>query len=137
MKQLTWKLVLPLTIISFGTVTKWWDVKVDDYSETMIGFPFPFVCVGWHTSLSLQIFVLEFIADVFVYFGFWFSVTLIATKCLKSFQVSKTTTIVLLTTTGLFMTVLILFGINPDNIYSTTRPFDIEIIKTGYAFMWE
>ena len=24
MKQLTWKLVLPLTVIFFGTLTKWW-----------------------------------------------------------------------------------------------------------------
>jgi hypothetical protein len=137
MKQLTWKLVLPLTIISFGTVTKWWDVKVDDYGETLKGFPFPFVCPGWHTSLSLQIFVLELIVDVFVYFAFWFSVTLIATKSLKSFQTSKSATIVLLTTSGLFMSGLILFAINRDNIYSTTRPFDIEIKETGYHFMWE
>ena len=137
MKQLTWKLVLPLTIITFGTVTKSWDVKVDDYTETLLGFPFPFVCPGWHTSMSLQIFFLSLIADIFVYFTFWFSVTLIATKSIKSFQVSRTVTIVLLIISGLFLTGLILLAINPDNIYSTTRPFDIEIRKTGFHFMWE
>ena len=137
MKQLTWKLVLPLTIITFGTVTKGWDVIVDDYSETLKGFPFPFVSPGWHTSLSLQIFILELLTDIFVYFALWFSVTLIVFKSVKSFHVSKTATVILLTTSGLVMTGLIIFAINPDNIYSATRPFDIHVKETRFQFIWQ
>jgi hypothetical protein len=137
MKQLTWKLVIPLTIISFGTITRWWYVKVDDYNETLTGFPFPFVCPGWHTSLSLQIFVLELVADVLVYFAFWFSLTFITTRTIKSIHISKTSTVVLLAISGLFMIAFILFAINPDNIYFPTRPFDIEIKETGYRFLWK
>ena len=135
MKQLTWKLVLPLTVISFKTFTKWWYVKIDDYSEILRGFPFAFVCRGWHTSMSLQIFVFELIVDIFVYFLFWFVIILTATKIAKSFRVPKLVTITLLGTSGLFIVVMILLAINPDNIYTTTRPFDIKIMETGYRFM--
>ncbi len=137
MKQLTWKLVLPLTIISFTIFTKWWHVEIDDYREILSGFPFPFVCPGWHTSLSLQIFVLELIVDILVYFSFWFFIIMTVTKIVKPFRIPKPMTITLLATSGLFMTVLILLAINPDNIYTTTRPFDIKIIETGYRFMWQ
>jgi hypothetical protein len=95
------------------------------------------VCPGWHTSLSLQIFVLELIVDVLVYFSFWFFIIMIATKTVKSFRVPKSVTITLLATSGLFTIILTLLAINPDNIYTATRPFDIEIMETGYRFMWQ
>jgi hypothetical protein len=136
-KHLTWKLVLPLTIISFAIFTKWWYVEIDDYREILRGFPIPFVCPGWHTSMSLQIFVLELIVDVLVYFLFWFFIIMTATKTVKSFYVPKSVTITLLVTSGLVTIILTLLAINPDNIYSTTRPFDIEIMETGYRFMWQ
>jgi hypothetical protein len=135
-KQLTWKLVLPLTIISFTIFTKWWHAQVDDHQEILRGFPLPFVCPGWHTSLSLQIFVLELVLDIFVYFAFWFLMTFIATKT-KSFRMRKAVTISLLTTAGLCTMALILFAINPDNIYTATRPFEIEVKETGYRFVWQ
>jgi hypothetical protein len=137
MKQLTWKLVVPLTIISFAIFTKWWDIQVDDYREILRGFPFPFVCPGWHTSLSLQIFVVELVVDILVYFAFWFSVIFIVTRTAKSFRINKAVTITLLTTAGVFTVALILFAINPDNIYTTSRPFDINIKDTGYRFIWQ
>lgn len=137
MKQLTWKLVLPLTVISFVVFTKWWHVEIDGFGEILSGFPLPFVCSGWHTSLSLQIFVLELVTDVLVYFSFWFFIIMTATKTVKSFRVPKSVTTALVATSGLFTMILILFAINPENIYTTTRPFDIEIKRTGYRFIWQ
>lgn len=137
MKQLTWKLALPLTIISFTIFTKWWHVEIDDYREILSGFPLPFVCPGWHTSLSFQIFVLELIVDALVYFSFWFIIIMTASKTVKSFRVPKSVTITLLATSGLFTIILTLLAINPDNSYTTTRPFEIEIMETGYRFMWQ
>jgi hypothetical protein len=136
-KQLIWKLVLPLTIISFTIFTKWWDVEIDDYREILKGFPLPFVCPGWHTSLSLQIFVFELIVDVLVYFSFWFLIIITATKTVKSSHVPRVVTITLHATSGLFTIILALLAINPDNVYTTTRPFDIEIIESGYRSMWQ
>jgi hypothetical protein len=137
LKRLTWKLLLPLTIISFTIVTKWWHVEVDGSQEILRGFPLPFVSPGWHTSLSLQLFVFELIVDILFYFSFWFFIIVIATKIVKPFHIPKPVTITLLVTAGLFMVVLLLLAINPDNIYTTTRPFDIEVKETEYRFMWQ
>jgi hypothetical protein len=136
-KTLTWKLILPLTVISFMTFTKWWHVEIDDTIEILRGFPFPFVCPGWHTSLSLQIFVLEFIADFLIYFLFWFLLMLVITRISKPIRVPKFVTLVLFVISGLFTVVLVLFAVNPDNIYTTTRNFDIKIMETGYRFIWQ
>ena len=69
MKRLLWKLILPLTVISMMVFTKWWyALVVDGPDEIFTGFPFAFVCSGWYTSLSLQIFVLEFVANLLTYF---------------------------------------------------------------------
>jgi hypothetical protein len=66
-------MVLPLTVISFGTITKWWYALPVDAPDTMFtGFPFAYACPGWHTSMSLQIFVTEFIIDFLTYFLLWF-----------------------------------------------------------------
>ena len=57
-------LVLPLTIILFGTITKWRYVYVEDGPDDFLyGFPLAFICTGWHTSMSLQIFISEIIFD--------------------------------------------------------------------------
>lgn len=135
MKQLTWKLVLPLTIISFTLFTKWWNVIIDDYTETLKGFPLPFVCPGWHTSLSLQIFIVELIVDLFAYFLFWFLAILMIVKFVRPFHIPKPVTISLLVVSGLFAFAMIILAVNPDNIYTTSRPFEMKIIETGYRFM--
>jgi hypothetical protein len=137
MKKLTWKLVLPLTIISIVTFTKWWYVEIDEYGEILTGFPLPFVCPGWHTSMSHQIFVFELAVDVICYFSIWFLAVLAVTKIYKSFRVPAFVTIILLGTSGLISIVLVLFAINPDNIYTITREFDIHVKQTGYRFLWE
>lgn len=37
----------------------------------MAGFPFPYVCDGWFTSMSNQFFVTELIIDFLIYILFW------------------------------------------------------------------
>ncbi|HEY0656583.1 MAG TPA: hypothetical protein VGD65_25795, partial [Chryseosolibacter sp.] len=74
MKTLTWKFVLPLTIISFSTITKWWYVEIDGYKEVLRGFPFPYIAPGWHTSLSWQIFIGALLTDLLIYFGVWLTI---------------------------------------------------------------
>jgi hypothetical protein len=136
MKQLTWKLVLPLTPISFVLIRKEWHVEIEDLgNETLTGFPLPYVCPGWHTSLSLQIFVFELVINVLTHFAFWFFIISLLNKSFKSFKVSRIATIILLSIAGFFMFFLILLAINPDNIYTIKRPFDIKIKET--YFLWE
>jgi hypothetical protein len=137
-KQLTWKLVLPLTVISFVTITKWWYVDfIDGPAEILTGFPLPYVCPGWHTSLSLQIFVLELAVDILSYFTFWFLIIYLITKIFKPFNAPKILTISLLSIAGLVSFFLILLAINPDNIWTTTRENEMEILDTGYQYIWQ
>lgn len=137
MKELTWKLVLPLTIISFTVFTKWWYVVVSDGSdEVLTGFPVPYMCPGWHTSMSLQIFVSPLLIDLGTYFAFWWVLVFIISRFVEM-NIRKYLVIVMLLGSGLLSAVMILFATNPDNIYTFQRKFEMEVINTGYEFIWQ
>lgn len=138
MKGLTLKLILPLTIISFATVTKWWYALPVDAPDTLFaGFPFPYVCEGWHTSMSLQIFVTEFIFDFLTYFSFWFLLVFCIDRFLIKIITQKILTIVLWALSGLIISGTILIASDSNHIYYVKRPFDISIMETGYKFVWQ
>jgi hypothetical protein len=138
MKQLTFNLVLPLTVISFATITKWWYALPVDAPDTLFaGFPFPFVCDGWHTSMALQIFVTEFIADFLIYFLFWFIVILCIDRLWTRIKMNKIVTIALWTLAGFVLGGATLIASNPDNLFYVKRPFDMDVMETGYKFMWQ
>jgi hypothetical protein len=138
MKSLIFRIILPLTVISFATFTKWWYALPVDAPDTMFtGFPFPFVGNGWHTSLSMQIFVIEFLVDLFTYFLFW--LTLIF--CINRFVIKLTTfrivTIGLWAFSGLIIAFVTFLAINKDNLFYIKRPFSMEVIETGFQFGWQ
>ena len=138
MKQLIFKLVLPLTVISFATITKWWYVLLVDAPDTLfVGFPFPFVCNGWHTSMSLQIFVTEFIADFLTYFLFWFIVLFCIDRLWTKIKPNKILIIGTWVLSGLVISGVSLIASNSDNIFYLKRSFDIEVMETGYKFIWQ
>lgn len=138
MKQLTWKLILPLTIISFGTVTKWWYTLPIDAPDTLFsGFPFPFVGEGWSTSMSLQIFILEFIADFLVYFLFWFTLMYCINKYLTRIKTYKIIIISLWSISGLIILGASFIASFRGNNFYLKRSFDMEIMETGYKFYWQ
>lgn len=138
MKKLIWQLILPLTIISFAIFTKWWyALVVDGPDEILLGFPLPYVCSGWHTSLSLQIFILEFLVDFLTYFLFWFAMVLAFHRFIKKIYVHKWVTIIWLTVSGCILAIYVLLASNPDNIYTLKRDFEMEVMETGYKFLWQ
>ena len=66
-----WKFILLLTIISFLVFDKWWYALVTDGTdEIFYGFPLPYTCPGFHTSMSKQFFLMEFVIDFVTYFIF-------------------------------------------------------------------
>lgn len=138
MKLLIFKLILPLTVISFATITKWWYALPVDAPDTLYsGFPFPFVGDGWYTSMSLQIFILELFVDFFIYFLFWFSVVFCVNKYLIKIRTYKIVTIGLWT-----ISVLIILGASyiasfPEHTFHFKRPYEMEIMETGYKFFWQ
>ncbi len=138
MRQLTWKIVLPLTVISFATFTKWWYILPDDAPDTMMaGFPIAFVCDGWYTSGSLQIFIAEFILDLLIYLIFWFLLIFCIDRFLTKIRIHKILTISLSILSGLILTGTIMIAIMPEHVYKAKRDFDLEVMVTGYKFIWQ
>lgn len=138
MKQLTFKLILPLSVILFATLTKWWyALPVDAPGTFLTGFPFPFVCNGWHTSMSLQIFVTEFFVDFFTYFLIWFLILFCIHRFWRNINPTKWVTIALWVIAGPIIIGASFNAANPDNLVYLKRPFDMEVKKTGYTFVWE
>ena len=138
MKQLTWRFVLPLTIVSFGTFTKWWYVLPVDAPDTMMaGFPLPFVSDSWHTSESLQIFMTEFIIDFLTYFLFWFLLALFIDRYLTQIRISKVLTAVLWTLSTLIFIIAVWIASMPEQIVEVKRNWDMRVMVTGYKLTWK
>ena len=134
MKQLIVKLILPLSIISFALFTKWWHVFVEDVPDTFFtGFPLPYVCKGWHTSLSLQIFIGELLFDFLIYFLFWYIMALAINYLGVQIKILKLFSKGLWVISIFFLTVGIILTLNPDNIFYSRCTFKMQVKKTGYT----
>jgi hypothetical protein len=124
-------------VISFTVFTKWWYVLPVDGPDTMMaGFPLPYVSDGWHTSLSLQIFVIELLVDLLCYFLFWFIVVFCVDRFAIKIKLHKVVAIFLLSTAGLSIYSLFFVASISDNLVYLKRPFDAETLVTGYKFVW-
>lgn len=135
MKRLLFDIIFPLTLILFGTVTKWWRVAlVDAPDDILIGFPLPYVCSGWHTSLSLQIFILELCIDLATYVASTATIVFIIHRFVTAINVPKPFVIVLYATATLFLFFFAVIGANPDNIFYWRNPFDFKVLETGIRF---
>ena len=138
MKRLIIFLVIPLTIIIFATITKWWYVSVvDGTDEILTGSPFPFVCRGFHTSMSLQLFMLEFMVDMLIYFTVILLFIYLVDKFVWKIRVNQLMIIILYGASGLIISLSGLIASDPNNLFFLSRPFDIEIMDTGYKFTWQ
>jgi len=138
MKYLIFKIVLPLTIISFAVVNKWWYALPIDGPDTLYyGFPLPFVGAGWHTSMSLQFFTIEFIADFLIYFSFWLLLTYLINRFIVTIKLHKFFTSLLLTISIIIALISVLIAADSNNIYYSKRPYEMEIMDSGYKFIWQ
>ncbi|NHM07504.1 hypothetical protein G4D82_09755 [Flavobacterium sp. CYK-4] len=138
MKKLIWKLILPFTIISFVVFRKWWYVfPVDAPDSMMAGFPLPYVCDGWFTSMSNQFFVMELIIDLVVYFLFWSLLIFIINRFFLKIQVPKILMIFLMSISMLIVCCFIFIASMRENIFILKRDFDVEVKETGYNFIWQ
>lgn len=138
MKLLIVKYIIPLTIILFITVTKWWYVLViDGTDEMMCGFPLIYICRGFHTSLSHQFFAIEFTIDFLCYF----IVTGVMVFVLnKFFNLVKAHKFISKTLWGLASILIILSCfvlLNNNNRFHLKRPFDVKVMDNGIDFVWQ
>jgi hypothetical protein len=138
MKQLTVRLVIPLTIISFILVTKcWYALIIDGTDEFLYGFPMVYTCKAFHTSMAIQFFVLEFVVDLLVYFSFWFVLVYLVHKYVFEIKLKKLIKIALLTILIVLLAFVILMMNGREKSFYLKRDFDVEIIDTDYIFIWQ
>lgn len=138
MKQIPIKLTVPLTIICMFLVTKWWyAIPVDGPDKLFWGFPLAFMGEGFHTSMSLQFFILEFLADFMVYFTVVFLLVVAFMKWFPTIQISKifTKTIWVLTSILFLGFSYILTTSNP--IIKIKRDYDWKVLQTGSVLIWQ
>ena len=137
MKKLIWKIVLPLTLILISTITIWrYVLIVDGVDEILTGFPLPYICPGWHTSLSYQIFISEFIIDFFIYFAFSFLIVFLVNRFIWKIRTSKKIVIALYIISGfLIADPIFLLGLS-DHVYRFKSDFDSKTLESGIKF-WQ
>lgn len=137
LKDLLWRLVFPLTVILFGTVTKWWYVLPVDAPDTMmIGFPLAFISDGWHTSMSLQIFFIEFFVDFLVYFLVCFLLVFLVNRYLTKINISNWLTGLLWTSSTIILSIAVFIASFPEQIFEMKREWDRQVMVTGFKFTW-
>lgn len=138
MKKLIYTLVFPLTIISMFCFTKIWFTLPFDAPDTLFkGFPFPYECNGWHTSMSIQFFLFEFIFDFIIYFGFWWILILLINKFIIKIKIHKLTSIALIAVSFFIVVLFIWFYSLSDNLIYLKRNFKYKLLDTRYKFIWE
>ena len=131
MKPTNWKILVPLTLVTMATVSKWWYVlPVDSVDTMMTGWPLPFVCAGWHTSLSYQIFVAELAIDAICYLGL-VALALYVLQRWLAVTVGKRTRVALWVLSALLMGLPLLMASNSNNLYYMHRDWDMQVIATG------
>ncbi|KAB1160475.1 hypothetical protein F7018_00945 [Tenacibaculum aiptasiae] len=131
MKKLILHQALPLTLISFGSITKWkYGIVVDGTDEFFYGFPLIYKCDGFHTSLSTQYFLTEMAIDLLIYFAFWLIVTLTINRFWKVNIPKLFSKVFWIGFTVLFLGFLYLSNDLNDQ-YNIKRDFDIKIFDSG------
>ena len=121
---------MPLTLISFGTITKWsYGIVNDGTDEFLYGFPLIYKCDGFHTSLSTQYFLTEMIINLLTYFAFWLIIILILNRIWKINIPERISKIFWIGYAVLFL-VFIYLSKDLDDQYSTKRDFEVRIFDS-------
>ncbi|CAL2106059.1 conserved membrane hypothetical protein [Tenacibaculum sp. 190524A02b] len=131
MKKIIFRQTLPLTLISFGIITKWWfGIAIDAKDVFFYGFPLIYKCEGFHTSLSTQYFLTEMTINFLTYFAFWLIVTLIISRLWK-INIPKLICKIFWVGFGVFFLGFIYLSNDLDDRYKIKRDFDIKIFDSG------
>ena len=131
MKKLIFRLTLPLTLISFGIITKWWfGIAIDAKDVFFYGFPLIYKCEGFHTSLSTQYFLTEMTINFLTYFAFWFIITLTINRFWKINIPKLISKIFWIGFSVLFLGFVYLSN-DLDDRYLLKRDFDVKIFDSG------
>ncbi|WP_298554578.1 hypothetical protein [uncultured Algibacter sp.] len=126
-------MTFPLTLISFGIITKWsYGIVIDGTDEFLYGFPLIYKCDGFHTSLSTQYFLTEIIVNLLTYFAFWLILTLIINRIWTINIPKRISKIFWIVYSVLFLGFIYLSN-DLDDQYLTKRDFEIKIFDSGIS----
>jgi len=133
MNKLIFRLTLPLTLISFGIITKWsYGIAIDAKDVFFYGFPMIYKCEGFHTSLSTQYFLTEMAVNLLTYFAFWLIITLVLNRIWKINIAKRISKIFWIGFGVLFFGVAYLSN-DLDDRYLIKRDFDVKIFDSGFT----
>lgn len=133
MKKLIFQLTLPLTIISFGIITKWsYGIVIDGRDVFFYGFPMIYKCEAFHTSMSTQYFLIETIVNLLTYFSFWLVVTFVLNLVWK-INIPKIISKIFWIGFGLCFLGFVYLSNDLDDRYFIKREFEIKIYKSGFT----
>ncbi len=136
MKKLIWKLVLPLTVLSFLFVTKSWLAHVIDGADKyMRGFPLICESQGFHTSMSIQIFVVEFLFNLFIYFLLWYLIVFLFNRFILKIKIRKVIYRLLIFLSVFSIALYISILATSDVELKLTRDFDVEVKSTRITIL--
>ena len=133
MKKLIFGLTIPLTLISFGIITKWsYGIVVDGTDEFFYGFPLIYKCDGFHTSLSTQYFLTEMALNLLTYFTFWLIITWIVSRFWKM-NIPELVSKIFWIGFGIFFLGFVYLSNDLNDRYLIKRDFDVKIIDSGFT----
>ncbi len=131
MKKLIFRLTLPLTLISFGIITKWsYGIAIDAKDVFFYGFPMIYKCEGFHTSMSTQYFLTEMTINLLTYFAFWLIITWTINRFWK-INITKLISKIFWIGFGILFIGFAYMSIDLDDRYLTKRDFDVKIFDSG------
>lgn len=119
-------------------VTKWWfALPIDGPDKLYWGFPFPFLGQGFHTSMSFQFFLFEFIANIIVYFLVWIGLLYLISK---KYAIAKASKFLLKTVWIMALVLTLGFSIlvsTSNPVFLLKRDYNWKILQTGFVFIWQ
>ena len=137
-KRLIWNLALPLSLLPFVLIWKWWDIiPVDAPESTMVGFPLPYACDGWFTSGAIQIFVLEMLVDLPLYLLFWSLFVYAFDRFCIRIKIHKALAILFLVIESVIISAFIFLASLPETKFKFKRDFEYTVKTVGVNGIWQ
>ena len=139
MKKLVLNLIIPITIISFFSLSKWWYlIPIDGADSMFYGFPFPYYGDASNTSMALQFFVVEMIIDFIIYFLIWFIIIFCINMFVRQIKLFKILVFPIWGIAILISSYFIFIASLPDNQFYLKRDFEIhKVIDSGISIFGE
>jgi hypothetical protein len=138
MKPLILRLILPLSLIFFILITKWWFVETELPINYLYGFPLPYTaaCVGGNGCV--QYFIIPLAIDIAVYFLALLLVTWLVHR-FNPLRIPRAIGYILWAINVLYYIPSVAYkNMNASTEFYTQREFRVfRTLETGFIFVWE